>query len=490
MVTVASHRSPAPTYLDLGSLLAAFPELRIERDLYNINVTSQLGDPLDATAALDVMADHDGAYKPTHLYFHIPLCAYICHFCNYVKKIAPEGETRRQLADQWTDLLIEESRRYLELIPWYSLAHIESLYFGGGTASLIGTRNLARLMAHVRERYTLASDCEITLEGNPDNFQGNEAEEALTHGVNRFSIGVQSLQDEVNEFTGRKHDSAMSLLAVKRLLATRKPFNVDIMFGLPHQTPESVAADIATLAAYHVPTITIYRLRNADRNKMGIGNVAAWNVESVKRKMAEQGVFPSLEETYEMRNRAVGKLLDSGYTPSPCGWWSLPGTYGQTNIPRVSRNKWQRYDSMIAYGPGAYGWLSGDSSAILQTHNRTNIEAHRTLMAGNEGPPLAGARQISGVEAVATILGFAFKSCQPISLERYRRQFGVNLLHDEPYASVLQELCERGFLELATTDDYLLPTLIGEAVHEEIISVYFQQRLGSSSSTSCAVTHV
>ncbi|OYD06344.1 coproporphyrinogen-III oxidase family protein [Paludifilum halophilum] len=469
--------------LNLGKLLEQHPELQIDRDDYNINVTANYGDKLAAGELFRRYINHDGAGKPAHLYFHVPLCSYICHFCNYVKKLIPNGDNTDAVLDQWTDLLIEESNRYLKHVSWLPQARIESFYIGGGTASLLQSRHLARILDHIREHYRLTDDCELSLEGNPDNYQEDELEQAVELGFNRFSMGVQSLQDEVNQFVGRKHDSEMSLQAIHKLLDTEKPFNVDIMFGLPYQTPETVERDLRTLCKLGVPTITIYRLRNADRQSMGIGNRAVWNIPKVRNRLEREGFFPSLNETYQMREAALRVLLEFGYHPSPCGWWSKPGTYSDGNIPQVSRNKWQRYDTMIAYGPGAYGWLTGGREEVVQTHNISDIAAYVKHMEESDEVPLSFGRLLTGHEAVASALGFNFKSNQPIELTRYREQFGIDLLEDAPYQDVFTELLDKGLIE--KTDDALIPTLDGEALHEEIISVYIHQRAGSFSEPLC-----
>jgi oxygen-independent coproporphyrinogen-3 oxidase len=194
---------------------------------------------------------------------------------------------------------------------------------------------------------------------------------------------------------------------------------------------------------------------------MGIGNRALWNVESVKNRLREQQLFPSLGETYAMREAVVELLLDGGYHPSPCGWWNRPGVYPDGNIPRVSRNKWQRHDSMIAYGPGAYGWLTGDDDTVVQTHNIADISGYARLLKDGPGLPLASGR-------------------------RFRRRFGVELFHDEPFAAVFTELMERGLLApVPGTLESVAPTLDGEALHEEIISVYFHQRVGGFAEAVC-----
>ncbi|HDR7888518.1 radical SAM protein [Bacillus toyonensis] len=471
--------------LDLGKLLEKHPKLQIERDQYNINVTANYGNTLSTEEVIKKYVSHDGRNKPTHLYFHVPLCSYICHFCNYVKKLLPENEEKESILEEWTDLLIAESSRYLKAIPWIKKARIESFYMGGGTSSLLKKSQLQKILNHVKDNYTLSEDCELSLEGNPDNYQNRELEDAIELGFNRFSVGVQSLQNEVNRFVGRKHDRDMSLKAIQKLINTGKPFNVDIMFGLPYQTPASVSEDIRILCELGVPTITIYRLRNADRQSMGIGNRSAWNIPSVREKIEEQGLFPTLNKTYEMREAILKIFIEFGYHPSPCGWWSKPNVYPDGNIPRVSRNKWQRYDSMIAFGPGAYGWLTGGNNQVIQTHNIYDMKKYADYLRNNSGLPLSYGRILSGHEAVASALGFNFKANQPIELKRYRYQFGIDLLEDEPYGKIFNELIEKGLVSLDVNQEALMPTLNGEALHEEIISVYFHQRIGSYTEQLC-----
>jgi oxygen-independent coproporphyrinogen-3 oxidase len=438
---------------------------------------------LTADEVSDCYHAHNGADLPIHLYFHIPLCSYICHFCNYVKRRLPsDGDTA---LDEWTTLLLTESHAYLREVPWLVQARVESFFLGGGTAALLPPAQLERLLGHVRANYILSDDCELTLEGNPDNFQPAYIDAARSLGITRFSVGVQSLQDEVTRFTGRGHDSAASLAAIDHLLATGRPFNVDMMFGLPYQSPETVGADLRTLVERRVPTITIYRLRNVDRQKMGIGNRAIWNIPSVRDRLHADNLFPSLQETYAMRAAALRPLLDAGYQPSPCGWWNAPGTYPDGNIPRVSRNKWQHYDTMVAFGPGAYGWLTGQSPDVIQTHNESDIATYARRIGAGEERPLAFGRRLTGRQAVGSALGFAFKANQPISLDRFRRQYHVDLWRDEPYGTVIRQLVESGLLDASEDGETLQPTGDGEALHEEIISVYFQGWIGEYREPVC-----
>ncbi len=122
-------------YLDLDALLRSHPELQIAQDTYNINVTSQLGQVISADETLERIRSHSGAGLPAHLYFHVPLCSYICHFCNYVKRLLPDDPNKQRLTlDRWVDLLLwheELESVSSRAVPWVAdSARIESIFIG------------------------------------------------------------------------------------------------------------------------------------------------------------------------------------------------------------------------------------------------------------------------------------------------------------------------------------------------------------------------
>jgi oxygen-independent coproporphyrinogen-3 oxidase len=298
----------------------------------------------------------------------------------------------------------------------------------------------------------------------------------------------------------------MSLEAINLLKDTRRPFNVDMIYGLPLQTPASFAADVDTLTSMSVPTVTTYRLRNNDRKALNIGTVAAWNNPRLKARLDDEGLFPSWEKTYQMRQAATQLLLSRGYQTSPCCFWSLPGTYPNGNIPWAYHNKWTNYDSHIAYGPGVYGWLSGagggegeDAPAkVIQYHNTLKIHDYEKRLNAGDLHCFGHGRSLDGRVAVASALAFGFKSNQPIWFDDYRRRYGVDLGGEEPYASLLDKLVNKGILLSLEQDDYeeeeeggggggrrgtkrkgVMASLDGEALHEEVASVYFHGYVGT-----------
>jgi oxygen-independent coproporphyrinogen-3 oxidase len=220
---------------------------------------------------------------------------------------------------------------------------------------------------------------------------------------------------------------------------------------------------------------------------MGLGNASVWNNPRVKARMDAESLLPPVRVTYEMRSAIMEVFAKYGYLPSPCGWWNKPDVYPDGNIPQVSRDKWQKYNSMLGFGPGAYGWLTGSETTFIQTHNQTDVATYMRHMerGSREVPPLAYGRLLAGHRAVGTKLCFGYKANQPIHREEYRALFGIDLGTDEPYASVFAHLEAKGFVRYDVDGDFWLPTLTGEAVHEEIMFTYFHERIGASTDAFC-----
>jgi oxygen-independent coproporphyrinogen-3 oxidase len=185
-----------------------------------------------------------------------------------------------------------------------------------------------------------------------------------------------------------------------------------------------------------------------------------------------------------MREAIMSTLLKSGYYPSPCGWWSKTGVYSDGNIPKISKNKWQNYQTMIAHGPGAYGWITDrNTSKSIQSHNELSIAKYAKGMKDPSHLPLSHGVILNSNEALATRLGFAYKANQPILFQEYEKRFGIHLLKNEPVGKILKDLEDRGFISIG--EDHFVPTILGETFHEEIISKYFHERIGNFHESIC-----
>ena len=186
------------------------------------------------------------------LYFHIPFCKRICGYCDFYRS------AKVQLLPQVLEAMHNELERE------HTLLHerkIKTIYFGGGTPSLVAPSEIERLITHARELFDCSEVEEITIEVNPDDINEEYIAELKATSVNRISIGVQSLDDEVLRFMGRRHSAEQAQRAVKMLQeAGYNNISVDIIFGVECATRESLTQTLQGVLDMGVQHISAYHL--------------------------------------------------------------------------------------------------------------------------------------------------------------------------------------------------------------------------------------
>ncbi len=186
---------------------------------------------------------------PTSLYVHIPFCKSKCSFCSFVVAI----EKQKSVDD------------YLDSLDWEASRHrgtaIETVYFGGGTPTFLSLAQLERLVKIVRDHFQLKTDAEWTIEANPENIDLDKAKLLKSLGVNRVSLGVQSLNDHYLKFLKRNHDAKKALTAYKTLRqAGFQNISLDLMFAFPQQTPEESVVDVEAIVDLKSEHLSLYSL--------------------------------------------------------------------------------------------------------------------------------------------------------------------------------------------------------------------------------------
>ena len=190
--------------------------------------------------------------KSLSLYIHIPYCLQKCHYCDFVKFNVNEIPP----IDDYIKLLLME----LELNTAFHTQKIKSLYFGGGTPSLLTAVQFEFLMSKIRSRFILDADCEITLEINPGTVNSNKLNALLDMGFNRFSLGVQSFSAHHLGACGRKHSPEEARADLTLFSSKKLNFSADILFGLPNQSLDELTEDVRILSEYNPPHVSPYNL--------------------------------------------------------------------------------------------------------------------------------------------------------------------------------------------------------------------------------------
>ena len=232
------------------------------------------------------------------LYLHIPFCRSRCSFCPFYFGPATDSERAG-----YVRLLAKELNDWAERLSQYP---INAVYFGGGTPSDLAPQEMELLLGILRNRYPLANDCEITLESRLNGLSDRKIDTAIANGVNRFSLGVQTFDTELRRRLGRVSDRETVLETLGRLTARNQAsVAVDLLYGLPGQTPEQLLADLETLLSSGVSGLSFYRL-NVHPSSVLADRIAAGTMPPVP---SEEAIYRLYELAEERLDAAGAKRL-------------------------------------------------------------------------------------------------------------------------------------------------------------------------------------
>ena len=194
------------------------------------------------------------ALPPLSLYIHVPWCVRKCPYCDFNSHKSPD----KLPEDTYIDAIIRDLEQE---IPSVWGRTVQSIFIGGGTPSLFSAEAYDRLFSSIRALIPLSPHAEITLEANPGTFEAQRFADYRDLGINRLSIGIQSFNDQSLAALGRIHDSKQAIKAVETAHKVGfDNFNLDLMFGLPHQTEKTARIDVTTAIALEPSHISYYQL--------------------------------------------------------------------------------------------------------------------------------------------------------------------------------------------------------------------------------------
>lgn len=279
------------------------------------------------------------ALPPLSLYIHLPWCIRKCPYCDFNSHalsgdIPEQDYIRRLLSDLDDDIDAVQSRP------------LHSIFIGGGTPSLFSADALDALFKGIDQRWPISASTEITLEANPGTFEQARFSDYRHIGINRLSIGIQSFNAQFLESLGRIHDGNESLRATEIARAAGfDNLNLDLMFGLPGQSPEQAIADLDTAIDLAPSHLSWYQL----------------TLEPNTVFHRYPPVLPDDDSLWEMHQSGLARLASGGYQRYEISAFSQPDRQCQHNL-----NYWG-FGDYIGIGAGAHGKLSWPNGEILRT---------------------------------------------------------------------------------------------------------------------------
>lgn len=274
---------------------------------------------------------------PLSLYVHVPWCVQKCPYCDFnshgQKGDIPEAEYVQHLIDDLkADLHLVQGRK------------IHSIFIGGGTPSLLTGDAYTRLLSEVDNLIGLADNCEITLEANPGTVETGRFKEYVKAGINRISIGIQSLQSDKLKALGRIHGANEATYAAEQAKeAGLNSFNLDLMHGLPGQTLDDALSDLKQIIALDPPHISWYQL----------------TIEPNTQFASKPPTLPQDETLWDIQEQGQALLAKAGYIQYEISGYAKPDYQCQHNL-----NYW-RFGDYLGIGCGAHGKVTNAKTGII-----------------------------------------------------------------------------------------------------------------------------
>jgi oxygen-independent coproporphyrinogen-3 oxidase len=355
------------------------------------------------------------------VYIHVPFCTRKCFYCDFNTYAGME-----KLIDSYVDAADREIQFRFSAIPNKTLG-IQSIFFGGGTPSLLSPDRIKRLIRSVAESVSGPavfgpSTWEVTMEGNPEGLHPEYLARIREAGVNRLSIGVQSFSDTTLKDLGRIHDSNRAKDAVRQAeSAGFENLSIDLMFGLPNQTVADWERDLKTALTLPVRHVSTYNLTIEEGTPFS--------------KMHEGGRLPLPEEETQVRmyETAIEALTGAGFDWYEISNFAKPGFECRHNLIY-----WRNRD-YLGIGPGAVSYINGVRSKNLDDP-KTYIETLRTGKDAIQSEEWLDAAGTMGETVMLTL-----RLLKGLDLAEFETRFGKPI--GAFYPTQIETLTQQGFLQ-------------------------------------------
>jgi len=356
--------------------------------------------------------------SPLAVYIHWPFCKSKCPYCDFNSHVRERIDETR-----WRQALLAELAWWAEQTEG---AAVTSIFFGGGTPSLMAPETAAAILNAVRKHWRLAADCEITLEANPTSVEAARFRALRDAGVGRVSLGVQALDAAALKFLGRGHDVREAQAAVEVARTTFPRFSFDLIYARPGQTPAAWARELTAAVAMAGDHLSVYQLT------IEAGTAFATSFARGDFALPDEDTAGALYEATQAALEAAGL---PAYEISN---HARPGQECRHNLAY-----WRGHD-YLGVGPGAHGRLTSGPARFATRQ----MKAPETWLAAVEerGHGTEEFVRLTPDERRSEMVMMGLRLAEGISRDRFFAATGMNF--DEAFGDRLTPLVDGGFVEL------------------------------------------
>lgn len=361
----------------------------------------------------------------TSLYIHIPFCEQKCFYCSFTVSINQEKHTETYL-----DCLDKEAKVF------YGTS-LQSVYIGGGTPTQISCDHIARLFEIIRSNFKIKKDVEWTIEANPENLDGRKIALLKNSGVNRVSLGVQSLNDGYLKYLGRNHNRQSAISAFKSLRkAGFDNINVDLMFDFPNQTLDELKRDVDDMTALKSDHLSTYAL----------------TIEQGSRFHTKGVQLAKDQEQAQRYTFIINMLINKGYSQYEVSNFAKPDKLSKHNM-----NYWSG-GNYVGLGVGAHSFVDAK-----RFWNVSKLKEYITLIQ-SKGSAQQSIEFLNADDQFKENLLIGLRMNQGVNIEKLKQRFTYKLTQKEEEA--LDELVRHQLL--IYEPPYLKASEKGRLVLDEI----------------------
>ncbi|MCX6211790.1 MAG: radical SAM family heme chaperone HemW [Bacteroidetes bacterium] len=353
------------------------------------------------------------------IYIHIPFCKKACHYCNF------HFSTQTKYIDEFTEALLLE----IELQQKYLNGKIETLYFGGGTPSLLSKEAIQSIYTKLKDNFDFAQELEFTLEANPDDLSLEKAEDWLSIGINRLSIGIQSFQPQSLAWMNRAHSTTQAHQSIQNAKAAGfSNISADLIYGTPHLTDQDLRADLEILLNYEIPHISCYALTVEEKTAL--------------HTMIQKKTMEAVDTSQQARqfNLIVNSLDHAGWEHYEISNFSKPNQRSKHNS-----NYWNGVP-YLGLGPAAHSY-----NVHSRQWNLANNQLYFQSIKNKTVPAEIEALQIP--TQFNEYMMIALRKMEGFSFEKIKNEFGA--VYENHAKTIAVQFAKEGKL-IATPDGYTL----------------------------------
>ncbi len=369
------------------------------------------------------------------IYFHIPFCKQACHYCDF--HFSTNRSQRREM--------VNALQKELRLRADYINEPVETIYFGGGTPSLLPGDEIAGLVHEAYSLFSVRPDAEITLEANPDDLSVSKLGELRASGINRLSIGIQSFDDTILMFLNRAHDRTAAWRCIPDARdAGFSNISLDLIYAIPGQSGAIFANDIKAALQLSPEHISAYSLTIEDKTVFG--------------KWAARGKIsaPTDDHAAEQLAQLIETLESQGYAQYEISNFAKPGYYSKHN------SSYWKGVPYLGVGPGAHSY-----NLVSRQANISNNAIYIKELARDAVP--ATVEVLTVADKINDYLLTTLRTSWGTDLIKIKEEFNIDLL--ALHRHYVQRLVDEHMAELKET--HLVLTKKGKMIADKISSDLF-----------------